>query len=233
MADRLIVCRVPDDYPPRAARIQYSTIRPTKRATLPTGRTPAGRPRCPDITYIPRADRTGTKPSDRVGPRWPRASFIAILRRRLHSRRVPTRTVRSLLIRKIADGPVALGPHHQEYSLLTKIPGDSARRSFVLGMATKPGQGCSFNFNALPALAPGGDRRRRGCSTTRSLKISLSAIVRSSALAFRFPADLISPAEVPVEMNAFKSKQHRWAKGSIQTCRKRAARILRANCPCA
>ena len=32
--------------------------------------------------------------------------------------------------------------------------------------------------------------------------------------------DLIAPAEVPVEMNAFKSQQHRWAKGSIQTCRK-------------
>ena len=28
------------------------------------------------------------------------------------------------------------------------------------------------------------------------------------------------PAELPVEMNAFKSQQHRWAKGSIQTCRK-------------
>ena len=30
----------------------------------------------------------------------------------------------------------------------------------------------------------------------------------------------MAPAEVPVEMNSFKSQQHRWAKGSIQTCRK-------------
>ena len=36
----------------------------------------------------------------------------------------------------------------------------------------------------------------------------------------------MSPAEVPVEMNAFKSQQHRWAKGSIQTCLKLLPRIL-------
>jgi hypothetical protein len=36
---------------------------------------------------------------------------------------------------------------------------------------------------------------------------------------------------VPVEMNAFKSQQHRWAKGSIQTCRKLLPRILRADVP--
>ncbi len=44
-------------------------------------------------------------------------------------------------------------------------------------------------------------------------------------------SDLIAPAEVPVEMNAFKSQQHRWAKGSIQTCRKLLPQILRADIP--
>ena len=32
-------------------------------------------------------------------------------------------------------------------------------------------------------------------------------------------------------MNAFKSQQHRWAKGSIQTCRKLLPRILQSNQP--
>ena len=32
-------------------------------------------------------------------------------------------------------------------------------------------------------------------------------------------------------MNAFKSQQHRWAKGSIQTCRKLLPRILRSTLP--
>ena len=46
-----------------------------------------------------------------------------------------------------------------------------------------------------------------------------------------FVPDVIAPAEVPVEMNAFKSQQHRWAKGSIQTCRKLLPRILAADVP--
>ena len=40
---------------------------------------------------------------------------------------------------------------------------------------------------------------------------------------FVFLPDVVAPAEVPVEMNAFKSQQHRWAKGSIQTCKQAAA----------
>src|SRR5947208_1482872 len=48
---------------------------------------------------------------------------------------------------------------------------------------------------------------------------------------FVFVPGLIAPAEVPVEMNAFKSQQHRWAKGSIQTCRKLLPRILKSNLP--
>ena len=32
-------------------------------------------------------------------------------------------------------------------------------------------------------------------------------------------------------MNAFKSQQHRWAKGSIQTCRKVLPRILQSDLP--
>jgi hypothetical protein len=40
-----------------------------------------------------------------------------------------------------------------------------------------------------------------------------------------------SPAEIPVEMNAFKSQQHRWAKGSIQTALKLLPRIFAAPLP--
>ena len=46
-----------------------------------------------------------------------------------------------------------------------------------------------------------------------------------------FLPDVVAPAEVPVEMNSFKSQQHRWAKGSIQTCLKLMPQILRSNQP--
>jgi hypothetical protein len=40
-----------------------------------------------------------------------------------------------------------------------------------------------------------------------------------------------SAAELPPEMNAFKSQQHRWAKGGAQTCRKLLPSILRSRLP--
>ena len=46
-----------------------------------------------------------------------------------------------------------------------------------------------------------------------------------------FVHDHVAPAELPVEMNAFKSQQHRWAKGSIQTFLKLMPRILQSNQP--
>ena len=39
---------------------------------------------------------------------------------------------------------------------------------------------------------------------------------------------MVSPAELPVEMNAFKSQQFRWAKGSIQVAKKLLPRIWRS-----
>ena len=43
--------------------------------------------------------------------------------------------------------------------------------------------------------------------------------------------DVITPAELPVEMNSFKSQQFRWAKGSIQTCIKLLPQLLSADLP--
>jgi hypothetical protein len=43
--------------------------------------------------------------------------------------------------------------------------------------------------------------------------------------------DVVSPAELPVEMNSFKSQQFRWAKGSIQVAKKLLPTIWRAKVP--
>src|SRR5205085_1736606 len=64
---------------------------------------------------------------------------------------------------------------------------------------------------------------------TEDLDLSYRAQLR--AWQFVFLSDLIAPAEVPVEMNAFTSQQFRWAKGSVQTCCKLLPRILSANLP--
>ena len=71
-------------------------------------------------------------------------------------------------------------------------------------------------------LAPQHHRRRRRLAARHAhrgpgpLATARSSRAGSSSSCPRS----ISPAEVPVDMNAFKSQQHRWAKGSIQTAKK-------------
>src|SRR2546428_1998758 len=61
--------------------------------------------------------------------------------------------------------------------------------------------------------------------------LDLSYRAQLAGWRFLFLPDLVTPAELPVEMNAFKSQQHRWAKGSIQTGMKLLPRILRSPLP--
>jgi cellulose synthase/poly-beta-1,6-N-acetylglucosamine synthase-like glycosyltransferase len=42
---------------------------------------------------------------------------------------------------------------------------------------------------------------------------------------------VVCPAEVPVTINAFKSQQHRWAKGSIQTAKKNLGKLFKSDIP--
>jgi cellulose synthase/poly-beta-1,6-N-acetylglucosamine synthase-like glycosyltransferase len=48
---------------------------------------------------------------------------------------------------------------------------------------------------------------------------------------FVFLPNLVTPAELPVDMNGFKSQQHRWTKGSIQTCRKLLPAVWKSDLP--
>src|SRR5690606_30229355 len=42
---------------------------------------------------------------------------------------------------------------------------------------------------------------------------------------------VVCPAELPPQINAFKSQQHRWTKGTLQTAFKLLGRIMRADAP--
>ncbi len=48
---------------------------------------------------------------------------------------------------------------------------------------------------------------------------------------FIFLNDVETPAELPVDMDGFKSQQHRWTKGSIQICKKMLGAVWRSDMP--
>ena len=134
---------------------------------------------------------------------------------------------------KVAMVQARWGHINQDYSLLTKIQSMLLDAHFVLEHGGRNRAGCFFNFNGTAgiwrreAIPDAGGWQHD--TLTEDLDLSYRAQLRGWR--FIFLADLVAPAEVPVEMNSFKSQQHRWAKGSIQTCMKLLPAILRSNQP--
>ena len=144
-----------------------------------------------------------------------------------------TRTLPHFTDPKVAMVQARWGHINQDYSLLTKIQAILLDGHFVLEHGGRNRAGCFFNFNGTAgiwrreAIADAGGWQHD--TLTEDLDLSYRAQLRGWQ--FVFLPDLVAPAEVPVEMNAFKSQQHRWAKGSIQTCCKLLPRILRSDLP--
>jgi len=235
VADRLIDAVGRLDYPRDRLEIQVlddSTDETRSVAELAVRRLAA---RGVDITYLPRTDRTGYKAGAlAAGLTVARGEFVGIF----DADFVPSADFLVRSIHYFTDPNVAMvqtrwGHINQDYSLLTKIQAILLDGHFVLEHGGRNRAGCFFNFNGTAgiwrrtAIDDAGGWQHD--TLTEDLDLSYRAQLRGWR--FVFVPDLVSPAEVPVEMNAFKSQQHRWAKGSIQTCRKLLPAILQSDQP--
>jgi cellulose synthase/poly-beta-1,6-N-acetylglucosamine synthase-like glycosyltransferase len=188
-----------------------------------------------DIKYYHRPNRSGYKAGAlEAGLKAARGEFVAIF----DADFMPTPDFLTRLVPHFADPRVGMvqarwGHINQDYSLLTKIQSILLDGHFVLEHGGRNRSGRFFNFNGTAgawrrvAIDDAGGWQHD--TLTEDLDLSYRAQLRGWQ--FVFLADLMAPAEVPVEMNAFKSQQFRWAKGSVQTCRKLLPRILRSNLP--
>src|SRR4029450_1645930 len=235
VADRLIeaVCRL--DYPAQRPEIQVlddSTDETCEIAELAVRRHAA---HGIDIKYFHRTDRTGFKAGAlEAGLKVARGSYIGIF----DADFLPGADFLHRLLPHFADPKVGMvqarwGHINQDYSLLTKIQSILLDGHFVLEHGARNRAGRFFNFNGTAgmwrrdAIEDAGGWQHD--TLTADLELRYPSHVRGWR--FVFLPDVVAPAEVPVEMNSFKSQQHRWAKGSIQTCLKLMPRILRSKQP--
>lgn len=68
-----------------------------------------------------------------------------------------------------------------------------------------------------------------GDTLTEDMDLSYRAQLAGWKMKFAY--DVVVPAELPADINAFKSQQFRWAKGSIQTAMKLLPKVLKSDVP--
>jgi cellulose synthase/poly-beta-1,6-N-acetylglucosamine synthase-like glycosyltransferase len=125
------------------------------------------------------------------------------------------------------------GHLNRDYSALTRAQSILLDGHFVIEQTARNRSGRFFNFNGTAGIW------RRACiesaggwqHDTLTEDLDLSYRAQLEGWRFLFLPDLVAPAELPVEINALKTQQHRWAKGSIQTGLKLLPRILRSRLP--
>jgi cellulose synthase/poly-beta-1,6-N-acetylglucosamine synthase-like glycosyltransferase len=119
---------------------------------------------------------------------------------------------------------------NRSYSYLTEIEAILLDGHFVLEHGGRSRAGVFFNFNGTAGMW-----RRKAIEDaggwehdTLTEDTDLSYRSQLKGWKFRYLQDVECPAELPIEMTAFKTQQARWAKGLIQCAKKDLPYLLRA-----
>ncbi len=188
-----------------------------------------------DVQLIHRVDRTGFKAGAlAVGLESAAGEFICILDADFVAPPdLLQRTIHFFTDPKIGMIQSRWGHLNRGYSLLTRMQAMFLDGHLLLEQTARSRSGRFFNFNGTAGLW------RRSCieeaggwqHDTLCEDLDLSYRAQLVGWKFIFLPDVVTPAELPVDMNGFKSQQHRWTKGSIQTCKKLLPRIWRSELP--
>ena len=122
---------------------------------------------------------------------------------------------------------------NRDYSFLTNVEAILLDGHFVLEHGGRSRSHVFFNFNGTAGMW-----RRQAIEDaggwehdTLTEDTDLSYRSQLKGWKFKYLQDVECPAELPIEMTAFKTQQARWAKGLIQTAKKILPTVLRSNVP--
>jgi cellulose synthase/poly-beta-1,6-N-acetylglucosamine synthase-like glycosyltransferase len=122
---------------------------------------------------------------------------------------------------------------NRNYSFLTQVEAILLDGHFVLEHSGRARSGVFFNFNGTAGVwrRAAIDQAGGWQHDTLTEDTDLSYRAQLKGWKFIYLQDVECPAELPVEMTAFKTQQSRWAKGLIQTGKKILPRVMRSDAP--
>lgn len=125
------------------------------------------------------------------------------------------------------------GHLNRESSLLTMAQAVGIDGHFAVEQASRAWSGLFMNFNGSAGVWRRAAIEDAGGWTADTLTEDLDLSYRAQLRGWRcvYLPEVECPAEIPVQIQAFKSQQRRWAKGSIQTARKILPAVWRAPIP--
>ena len=122
---------------------------------------------------------------------------------------------------------------NEEYSFLTKAQAFGLAGHFIVEQNGRNNSGLFINFNGTAGIW------RKICiedagnwqADTLTEDLDLSYRAQLKGWKFVFLNDVVTPSELPAEVNALKSQQYRWTKGSVETALKILPRVWRSKIP--
>ncbi len=237
--DRLIDACCNLDYPRDRLEIQVlddSTDETSQVAEAIVERYRAGCNGAPQpIFYIHRANRYGYKAGALDhGLKTAKGELIAIF----DADFVPPREWLMQVVHHLAEPGIGMvqtrWTHmNRDYSFLTQVEAILLDGHFVLEHGGRSRANVFFNFNGTAGMwrRAAIDQAGGWQHDTLTEDTDLSYRAQLKGWRFKYLQDVECPAELPIEMTAFKTQQARWAKGLIQTSKKILPRVLRSDLP--
>ena len=235
VAERLIDAVIKMDYPRDLMQFQVLDDSTDETVRIAARRVEQYREQGFDISYIHRSNRKGFKAGAlEEGMKTASGEFIAIF----DADFVPNKNFLKNSIHFFTDpgvGMVQMRWSHlnRGFSLITNLQSIFLDGHFQIEHTARNRSGRFFNFNGTAgiwrktAIIDGGGWQH----DTLTEDLDLSYRTQMKGWTFIYLPDYSVPAELPVDVVAFKNQQHRWAKGSIQTAKKLLPIIFRSKLP--
>jgi cellulose synthase/poly-beta-1,6-N-acetylglucosamine synthase-like glycosyltransferase len=235
VAERLIESVAALDYPKDKLEIQVLDDSTDETTEIARAKVEELVERGFDAIYLHRTDRSGYKAGAlEAGLKVAKGDYLLVF----DADFVPTPSIVRDIVHHFTEPTVGMvqarwGHLNRDYSMLTRVQSMMLDGHFVVEHIARNRSGRFFNFNGTAGMwrkstiiDAGGWQHD---TLTEDMDLSFRAQLRGWR--FVYVPDALAPAEVPCEMNSFKTQQFRWAKGSAQTARKLLPIVLKAKLP--